>query len=78
VVKIQAEVFWDVIMCAGVWKPTGSGSVIHFTLETELAMSFKMLVSYHSTTQCHDPEDLDLNQICFIHIFIRSGILRQM
>jgi len=37
-------------------------SAIHFTLQMEAARSPKMLVLYCNTTQCHNPEDLILNQ----------------
>jgi hypothetical protein len=32
-----------------------------FTLKMEVARSSKTVVSYHSTTQYHNPQDLDLN-----------------
>jgi len=33
----------------------------HFTLKIEVAWSSETLVSYHNTTQHHNPENLDLN-----------------
>jgi hypothetical protein len=35
-------------------------STIHSTLKMEAACSSKALASYHSTTQCHNPDKLDL------------------
>jgi hypothetical protein len=32
-----------------------------FRVKMEAARSYKMLVSYHNTKQCHNLEDLDLN-----------------
>jgi hypothetical protein len=52
-VKIQTEVFWVVTVCG----------VAASTLKMEAARSPKILVSYHNSTWCHNPEDLYLNFI---------------
>jgi len=31
-------------------------------MQVDAAMFSKMLVSYHNTTECHNPENLDINQ----------------
>jgi len=37
-------------------------SIMHFTLKMEAAKSSKTMVSYHSTMQHHNPEELKLNE----------------
>jgi hypothetical protein len=41
-------------------------STTHFTLKMEAARSSETLVSYHSTTWSHNPEDLNLNYHCHV------------
>jgi hypothetical protein len=43
---------------------TYENNMCHFTLKMEAAQISEMLVSYHSTTQCHNPEELDMNLHC--------------
>jgi len=40
-----------------------SGLWHHDTLKTEAAWTFKVLVSYHSTAQHHNLEDLNMKQM---------------
>jgi hypothetical protein len=44
--RIQVDVVWVVTPCE---------------VNMEVARSSEMFVSYHNTTRCHSPEDLDLN-----------------
>jgi len=34
----------------------------------EAAKSSEMVVSYHITTQCHSPQDLELSNLYSVHI----------
>jgi len=52
--KIQVVVFWAVTMLP---------QYLWFAPKMEAAWSFETSVSYHNTTWCHNPEDLDLNKI---------------
>jgi len=56
VVKVEVTVFWVVIVCSVV-----VGYQL-FQRTQPLPRSSKMLVSYHNTTQHHNPYDFDLNR----------------
>jgi len=67
-VKIQVRVFWIVMLCSVVirYQSLGGSCCLHLQCEVEVeaeaaSSSSQMMVPYHNTKQCHNPEDLDFN-----------------
>jgi hypothetical protein len=58
VMKMKVEVFWVVTPCGDVLGYRRFGGSCYLKIET--AWISETSVSYHNTTWCHSPEDLDL------------------
>jgi len=64
VVQIQVKVFWVVIPCSVVvgWQYFTGLCCLHLQGWTwRKQRSSEMLLSYHNTIWCQNPEDLDMN-----------------
>jgi hypothetical protein len=82
VVKIQVEVFWVVTVSSVTVGYHCFGAPcclhLHFILKMLAARCSETLVMYRTTTQCHNPEDLDLNNGGFVfrsHMTVESWLL---
>jgi len=65
--SLAADRKWEGVVWQSVILVVGGGT-IHFTLKMVAARSSKTLVSYCNTTWCQNPEDIDLNVKCCLHL----------
>jgi hypothetical protein len=74
--NFQVEIFWIVTPCSVVVKYQRFGRPyclhVHITLKMGAARPSETLVSYHKTTWCHKPEDLDLSLFKTLNFFMRK------
>jgi hypothetical protein len=64
-VIIEAMVFCITTLCIDIVAETEGHVASIFTLKVEAALPSEALVSCHSTTQCHNEDDHELNLTMF-------------
>jgi hypothetical protein len=62
-VKIQVKVLWVATACNVATGCQYFGGPCCLHLQSEEQQSSKMSVSYHNTTQRHNPDDLNMNYV---------------